>query len=177
MKKTECPFPGRVPWAGIKQAFGLQTKVLRRPHPYRPARGRRKSRDSHHPAADTATSFIAPRADANGVIHTSPWATPRVHPPKTNRSAESATHHLSIPSVQLASEGSIEASCGSSMESSKGRWAKSRSSPLVCNDQRRMERTGLGIHRGGTILAMSRAFSAHSVFGTMNPGVARGWYE
>ena len=161
----------------MAKAFGLQTMVLRRPHPYRPARGRRKSRDSHHPAADTATSFIAPRADANGVIHTSPWATPRVHPPKTNRSAESATHHLSIPSVQLASDGSIEASCGSSMESSKGQWAKSWSNPLVCNDQRRMERTGLGIHRGGTILAMSRAFSAHSVFGTMNPGVARGWYE
>jgi hypothetical protein len=80
-EKTECPFPGRVPWAVMAKAFGLQTMVLRRPHPYRPARGRRKSRDSHHPAADTATSFIAPRADANGVIHTSPWATPRVHPP------------------------------------------------------------------------------------------------
>jgi hypothetical protein len=55
-------------------------------------------------------------------------------------------------------------------------------SALVCNDQRRMERTGVGDAPRGK--AMSRAFSAHSVFGTMNRGrcpgtlgVAQGWYE
>ena len=26
-EKKECPFPGRVPWAGMTQAFGLQTMV------------------------------------------------------------------------------------------------------------------------------------------------------
>ena len=76
----------------------------------------------HTPTARMSNANGATHTNANGVIHTSPWATPRVHPPKQIGALKAPAHHLSIPGVK--------------------RWAKSRSSPLVCNDQRRMERTG-----------------------------------